>query len=614
MIGVIIYLIFHFCTCFLIFELVQKPFFCLYNRKINAEKFTPRAVRDIYSNGYRTDLIAASYLTFLPLLVCWVHLHVPFYSLLGALTAVNFLLAGVISIITLSDTLLYSFWQSKLDSSVFAYLRSLKGVFASVSTSYIILATLAWALLWAIVFLILNGVAGALLTEDGAVLSRVAVWHIVNVLMFFGLIGALFLIIRGEGIRPNNPSLAYFSKNVFYSHCALNPMYNLIYSLSVKDEFKGRFRAFSDEECREKFEGLYPTSGTPQIELLNTSRPNILLVVWESLGARFMETLGGKADVATNMDRLSKEGVLFTRCDSGSFRTDRALVCILSGYLGQPTTSVIRHTRKLPHLPALARRLRDDLGYETTAVHGGDCYIMHKSDYYIASGHDTLISQKDLPATAEACKWGIHDGYMFDWIYDDILRRDREESGRGWLTTFQTLSSHEPFVVPYHRLENEMDNAFAYTDDCFGKFVDKLKKTPAWDNLLIVVTGDHSINEGKPLPRDQYAHIPLLMLGGAVKKPMRIDTIMSQTDIAATLLGQMGLKHDEFRFSRDVLADTYTYPFSFHTYNNGFLYRDATGFTHYDNVSQTALEGADEKREGKAKAILQTLYEDLAKL
>ena len=88
---------------------------------------------------------------------------------------------------------------------------------------------------------------------------------------------------------------------------------------------------------------------------------------------------------------------------------------------------------------------------------------------------------------------------------------------------------------------------------------------------------------------------------------------MSQTDIAATILGQMGIPHEEFIFSRDVTADTYKYPFAFNTFNNGFNFRDSTGCTVYDNVANKAISGRDERRERIGKAILQILYDDLDK-
>ena len=114
------------------------------------------------------------------------------------------------------------------------------------------------------------------------------------------------------------------------------------------------------------------------------------------------------------------------------------------------------------------------------------------------------------------------------------------------------------------------------------------------------------------MSRQEYAHIPILLTGGAVAEGCRIDTLMSQTDLAATLLGQMNLPHDEFIFSRDILADTYKDTFSFHTYTNGFMFTDERGWTIVDNVSDEAIEGPDAERERKGRAILQTLYKDLA--
>ena len=87
---------------------------------------------------------------------------------------------------------------------------------------------------------------------------------------------------------------------------------------------------------------------------------------------------------------------------------------------------------------------------------------------------------------------------------------------------------------------------------------------------------------------------------------------MSQTDLPAIVLGQMGIPHDEYTFSRDILGNTYRRPFAFNTFNNGFNYRDSTGCTVYDNVAKKSVEGADAQRETIGKAILQTLYHDMS--
>lgn len=610
MLHLIIFITVYFLGLLLFFQCIQRPLFILYNRK---ECDSPIRLRDLYEmerHGMRSDIIIASYFTALPVIAAIVQSFTPVTFLNAFLLVYNIIIGLVLGLSTVVDTALYPFWKFKLDASILPYLKSIKGACASVSTIYIVTAVTSVLVMTAFCFMWLQGTV--LLSGYSSPFMAHGLWQILLTLLVFVIsVALLFAMIRGLGRRPNNPSVSFYSNVLFFNHCALNPLYSFIYSLSVNDKIEGAFRTFDDETCHREFAQLFPGDTFPTDRLLNTDRPNVLFIIWESLSARFVGELGGMKDVTPNIDRLSREGVLFTRVDCNSFRTDRGLVALLSGYLAQPTTSVIRMTKKVPNLPALPRKFKD-AGYDTTAVHGGDLTIFHKGEYYLTVGHDRVVGDKELPKGLHTGKWGIHDGDVLDWIYDDIM--DKTARNRRWYTTFQTLSSHEPWTVPYSRLNDDpISNSFAYVDDAIGRLVDRLKKTPAWDNLLIVITGDHGCNTGQYLPPDRYAHIPLFMIGGAVRAPRRIDTIMSQTDTAATLLGQLGIQHDEFIFSRDVMADSYRYPFGFHTFVNGFMFRDATGHTTYDNVSQSATDSPDPAREHKGRIILQYLYEDLAK-
>ncbi len=612
MFSFLIIVLIYWFYCVAWFNVIQKPIFAIYNRESNTTPLSLKDIMAVYRYGFVSDAIVASYLTAFPLILGAVGAMFPSIDLSVVLTIYNVVISLALGLLVAGDTVLYRFWNFKIDASVFVYLRSLKGATASVSITFLVTRVLGWFCLSAIFFVGVQCVCNLVITLIAQSIHLEWWGYVVVLLTMILTAGLLFLIIRGLKIRPNNPSVVYFSNNQFLNHWALNPGYNMIYSLSTKDEFKGRFRYFTDEECEEILAPLFPVRGDTKQKLFRTNRPNILLVVWESLSADFLESLGGKAGVAEQTDALAKDGVLFTHCTSGSFRTDRGLVCLLSGCPAQPTTSVIRYTKKLPNLPGLPRILKK-YGYETTAVHGGDLSIMHKSDYYLAAGHDKLVSQKDMPSKAPACKWGVHDGYMFDYVFDDI--QDKAARNVRWFTTLQTLSSHEPFEVPYKRLDNPIDNSFAYTDSCFGKFVERLKQTPAWDDLLIICVADHGLNTSHhPDNREKYAHIPLVMLGGAIDNPAKIDTMMSQTDLAATLLGQMGIDHSDFIFSRDVTADTYTNPFSLHVFHCGFMVSDSRGYTIYDTTIDASTEGVDECREKMGKAIIQKLYSELDKL
>ena len=592
------------------FMIVQKPLFMCVNRYASELPLGLKEIRSIYSHGFVSDAIVGSYLTAVPLIAVTVRAMIPMGWFEPFMTAYNVIISLAIGLLTAGDTLLYAFWNSKVDASVFAYMKSPKGATASVSTGYII----SWALVWLVLSAIYFTVMQLIISTGTSLLPKewMSWWgYPCALLLMLFAAGGLFAIIRGLGIRPNNPSVVYFHKNQFFNHSALNPGYNLIYSLGTRDDFKSQFRFYTPEVCDRILTDLFPTEGTPQRELLNSKRPNILLIIWESFGAEFSGVDGGNGEVTPETDRIARNGVTFTQCTAGSFRTDRGLVCILGGTPGQPTSSIIRYTRKIANLPALPRTLRDAAGYDTVAIHGGDLSIMHKSDYYLSAGHNRLISQQDFPENAEKCKWGVHDGPVFDRVFDEITAR--ENSTQPWMLTVQTLSSHEPFDVPYSRLTDPVANSFAYTDHCLGTLVKRLEATPAWDNLLILCVADHGFNAPNvTLQRKTYSHIPLIMAGGAVKAPAVIDTVMSQTDLAATVLGQMGLDHSDFPFSRDVLADSYTRHTGFHTFYNGFMVKTPEGETVHDNISDTTIqETPNAEREQLGKATLQRLYDYL---
>ena len=174
-------------------------------------------------------------------------------------------------------------------------------------------------------------------------------------------------------------------------------------------------------------------------------------------------------------------------------------------------------------------------------------------------------------------------------------------------------------MVPYSRIKGDpVANAMAYLDNSIGTLVNRLKKSPAWNNLLLIFVPDHGIAypEGMTESNSEKYHIPILWTGGAVKAPATVDRICNQTDLAATLLGQLGISHKQFAFSRDVLSATYTYPCAIHTFNHGVCFIDSTGTTVEDLTSgQTIVDTPTPStlRLKKAHAFLQTAINDFKK-
>ena len=601
----IIYIITFFMTVLLVF-VCQKPLFMLYN---SAEE-KGAAFGDylqVMWHGLSLDAAVCGYLVAVPFLVTlisvWFH-KIPLRKLLLPYYAVIALLVAVVFVV---DMGLYPFWGFKLDASVFLYLDSPEEALASVSVGFLLIRVLLMLVLSVLLAWLMLKVTPR---KVEAVKNR-----LLATLIMLLIGGVLFVIFRGVVTESTSKvGQVYFSSNQFLNHSAVNPAFSLLSSMGKSKDFASEFNFFEEEKRAELFSGLYPvTDGDSIVQVLNTNRPNVLLILMEGFGGVFIEPLGGLPDVAPHLNRLSEEGVFFTNCYANSFRTDRGTVCTLSGYLGLPTASVMKIPVKSRTLPAISEEMLK-AGYATDFLYGGDINFTNMKSYLLSKGYQKLTADTDFSLAERTSNvWGVNDDITADWL----LKQLKERTGEGrWFTTYLTLSSHEPFDVPYNRLEDKIPNAFAYTDECLGKLIDGLKQSEIWKDLLIICIPDHGncYPQGSVDRGGEYSKIPMLWLGGAVKEPMKIDKLMNQSDLAATLLAQLGLDHSLFTFSRNILGSDYVYPFAFHTSGGTFAFRDSTGVTGYDtkanSVSYEEPSPSMERLE-KGKAILQSVYDDL---
>ena len=280
----------------------------------------------------------------------------------------------------------------------------------------------------------------------------------------------------------------------------------------------------------------------------------------------------------------------------------------------------MKYPRKTQNLPAIAGSLRN-AGYRTKYYYGGDADFTNMRSYLMSSGFENIISDQDFSVSERLSKWGAHDHLVFNRLLEDMKAEAADtasaENAHPFFQVLQTSSSHEPFEVPYRRLANDRLNAFAYTDSCVGDFVKRFRELPQWKNTVLVLVPDHlgaypeHLNN---LSVDRY-QIPLLLIGGAVSEPRRIDIYGSQHDIAATLLAQLSLPHQEFVFSKDMLNPASPH-FAF------FAVPDAFGMVTPDNqlifnCEANAVAVDEGSTKGKnllpGKAYLQKLYDDIAK-
>jgi phosphoglycerol transferase MdoB-like AlkP superfamily enzyme len=587
--------------------IVEKPLFMLY---ASGQKGTLslRDYVDVMYHALPVDLSCAAYFLIIPLLLIIVSIWWNNLPLRNIMRVYNIVLAIALALAFVSDAALYPFWGFKLDSSVFFYLKSPQEAMASVSVWFVLVAVLLISLLVWIITKLLNNTY----CKPNKVKRLFPV-----TLLFVLLMAPLFLSMRG-GLKESTMNIGkvYYSTNQFLNHSAVNPVFSVLSSISKSDDYSQQYNYFDEHERELLFNGLYSTTGSDTPKLLNTERPNLLIILMEGFGGDFLSSISGLQDVAPNLDSLATQGVFFSNCYAGSFRTDRGIVCALNGHPGLPSESIMKMPNKSRNLPSLAKKFVE-MGYSTDFFYGGDINFTNMQSYLWSNGYQSITADTDFSAAERQTNaWGVNDDITFSALLEKL--KHREDSL--WHTTFLTLSSHEPFKVPSNRFEDDICNSFAYTDSCIGAFVDSLKQTALWENTLLVLMPDH----GFCYPRTGFKsaphahHIPVIWTGGAVKQPVKIDKLMNQTDVAATLLAQMDIDHSDFLFSRNVLSEQYKDQFAFYTFVDGFCYIDSTGATLYDNAAGKVQEnmgnGTAEQnlnRENRGKAILQTLYDDL---
>ena len=434
------------------------------------------------------------------------------------------------------------------------------------------------------------------------------------------LTGLLFLPIRGGiTVSTMNTGQAYYSQNAYLNHSAVNPLFSLFESITHQEDFASQYRFMKDKEADKIFATMTSTSDENTYPLLNEATfkkgtPDILIVIMESFASDIMPSMGSYKDVAVCLDSIAQQSILFTRFYANSFRTDRGMVSILSGYPAQPTTSIMRYPRKTSQLPSIARNLAKYKNYKTTYYYGGDADFCNMRSYLVSQGYQHIISDANFPIEDKLSKWGVPDHILAARMMKDIKAQQNEK--RPMLRILQTSSSHEPFEVPYHRLKDKRLNAFAYTDSVMGAIVREYRKLPRWKNTLIVFVPDHVGGYKENLndhDRSRY-QIPLILAGGAISRPMKVGIIGSQHDIAASLLGQLGVEHREFTFSKNMMSDA-TPKFAFFAVNDAFGIVSEENSLIYDNRAKRIVYDKGEKGFNlkRGQAYLQKLYDDLAK-
>jgi len=375
------------------------------------------------------------------------------------------------------------------------------------------------------------------------------------------------------GHRPMNPAMIAFSSNPTVNVLPLNSFYSVVHAtrdlLKTSKSAAELYGELSEEEVIEQIRlgsdlpnYAFDHPDIPTLAFRQASNQgkdkNIVIILEESLGAQFIGSLGG-LPLSPNFDRLSQQGWAFTNLYATGTRSIRGIEAILTGFTPTPSQSVVKQPKSQQDFFTLAETLNEQ-GYDTTFYYGGEGHFDNMKGFFLSNGFTGVIEQKDYKDPVFEGSWGVSDEDLFTKADAEFKRLHAE--GKPFFGFVFSSSNHDPFEFPDDRIElyeqpkNTRNNAAKYADYALGTFFEKAMAAPYWQDTVFLVIADHDSRVfGSDLVLIKHFHIPGLILGGGVA-PQQDDRLVSQIDMAPTLLSIAGIDAETPLFGRDLSKPT----------------------------------------------------------
>jgi phosphoglycerol transferase MdoB-like AlkP superfamily enzyme len=600
----------------LFFAVTRATFEIYFSHKLNGTTFTDILKTFLY--GMRMDASATAYIAIIPLLVFIINWFTGNKTIKNTwLKAYTWFGIFLVSLIAIVDLGIFIEWGAKVNFRAFDTLYNSPAESMSSSAS----SPIALNLTIGIILLII-GVALSNFIIDYSFKKPIATTK--NKIFFsIGLILVNFVILRGTILpTPINQSVGYFSDNQVLDLAAQNTEWNL-----ANNVFENLRRPYNPylfmpaAQAKKIVDETFAVKKDTTLHVLTTDKPNVIIIQLESFTADVIQSLGGEKGDAPNFENFIKQGILFNNIYSAGDRTDKGIIAILSGFPSQAIRTIVIDTNKQKKIPSLLGEFKDK-GYTTSYFYGGTSEYMNFNIYMADHKTDHITDERVIPKSEVGSTWGAHDNVLFA-KHVAYLSQQKQP----FFSLIQTLTNHEPFVlpVPPHFKGKDVTNQFRsttwFTDSCLNAYFEDAKKHDWYKNTLFILVADH----GHRLPKKTSMaynptkyHIPLLFFGDAIKpeyRGMKINKLGNQTDIAATLLAQLNMPQQKFKWSKNLL-NPYTSEFAFFDWDNGFGFMFPDQAVSYDSSGQRMIY-VKNKQAGKAltdetllhgKAFMQQIF------
>lgn len=358
--------------------------------------------------------------------------------------------------------------------------------------------------------------------------------------------------------RPLNPALVYFSQDSLVNSLVLNSTYSVAFALKNMGNEKSASNLYGTMPRQQIIDTVKKASYRKQfvagnIPTLAHNKPfvsgvkkNLVIILEESLGARFVGELGG-LDITPELDKLYQQGWGFDNLYATGTRSVRGIEAITTGFTPSPSRSVVKLSKSQHNFFSLADVLSQE-GYKTQFIYGGESHFDNMKSFFLGNGFNDIVDINHIDNPQFISSWGVSDEDLFNQADKELTKLSN--STEPFFSLVFTSSNHDPFDIPQgkvslpkgHNPENyKRDLAIKYADYALGKFINKAKTRSYWENTVFLVVADHDVRVfgSEPVPLKSF-HIPAVVLNSDMKSK-RDPRLVSQIDLPVTLMSLLGI-------------------------------------------------------------------------
>ena len=358
--------------------------------------------------------------------------------------------------------------------------------------------------------------------------------------------------------RPLNPAVVYFSQDSLVNSLVLNSTYSVAFALKNMGNEKSASNLYGTMSRQQIIDTVKKASYRKQfvagnIPTLAHNKPfvsgvkkNLVIILEESLGARFVGELGG-LDITPELDKLYQQGWGFDNLYATGTRSVRGIEAITTGFTPSPSRSVVKLSKSQHNFFSLADVLSQE-GYKTQFIYGGESHFDNMKSFFLGNGFNDIVDINHIDNPQFISSWGVSDEDLFNQADKELTKLSN--STEPFFSLVFTSSNHDPFDIPQgkvslpkgHNPENyKRDLAIKYADYALGKFINKAKTRSYWENTVFLVVADHDVRVfgSEPVPLKSF-HIPAVVLNSDMKSK-RDPRLVSQIDLPVTLMSLLGI-------------------------------------------------------------------------